>query len=1051
MDILGLSTQYKVRQCSQCRGDTKFYCNTCKRDLCFQCKARHGIDLDIKHHDVEIGHEKFRYLPKQRSALLYDRRKKQVGNEQVKLTSSPVLHTSFCVTGVSCVFHISRVMSDRVWVSGRNNLILTDTTGVTIHDLRDITSLYIGGIHTVNSSGELIYIDRDGNIKKLSVSNKIVTTLLERTLPWVPQCVYFSSATGDLVVGMCNMGTGKVTRYNSIGQHILTIEHGNRGHTLYHILLHITENKNGDIIVSEWINYNRGAVVVTERGGRHRFSYTGPPSRPPLIPLGICTDALSHILVCDLNTDTVQMIDKDGHFLSLLLTQKHRIYPPYSLDYDDKTHLLWVGSWDTNTVSVFRHIQRRYSLTDNSVDDDKIFKSTDDMKSGDGTSKTSESKFILPLFGLSRKAKKDKNPISAASKLTPDDSFSDKSIDEMMKNLLPATEDLSFGEESYTEWILSLSGKRKSEEISVEVGTRLTKDDPFSDYSKISVSTDDTKNWITATEDFSSFDDTDDSLCDDEKIFRSTYDKKICEDTSKKLNSMFISSLCGKEKKDKNPVSAGNNFSSGKTKKYMSTMAKTLMTKRRERLKENGEADIRISLSVNSLDIETQSRKLGRSQIINKDYGEILGSLDYLDCVGLSLEDKVRQSMAINPFLQSIERFSECNVQDFIEWMKNCRKVLRKTRSTTWGSISSILFAVYTKGAILEFKEKNLVEIIDHSIRCAIESENCILISELVRVYFYNHDIQLQRMFEDMKGISPAIIDTILQTVRNLILRKLPTRQNNAIVLSFCVKCEQENNLVMIMSYKGDIEMKDRIPDKVMGLKLVLYNFTHPSDEASSVFKSIPVSKKSPLPTVTESEARELFRRHSNLTMISASPYKSMGYSKGKHRVVEKLCIGLFCFHKGYIPYGEERFPKQLGEFEVDVQEGYCVLGSGASLEIGGYICRAGCGSIGGFVDLPNNKTGLITCAHVIFSSKELEELESMNGIPPGIEAKAFDRTAHTYKVCGTCVAAEFPKSFQQATPPQPNVDAVLIELDPVIDTFRLRTVSSDQLYSAVL
>lgn len=61
--------------------------------------------------------------------------------------------------------------------------------------------------------------------------------------------------------------------------------------------------------------------------------------------------------------------------------------------------------------------------SDNSVDDDKIFKSTDDMKSGDGTSKTSESKFILPLFGLSRKAKKDKNPISAASKLTPGKSY----------------------------------------------------------------------------------------------------------------------------------------------------------------------------------------------------------------------------------------------------------------------------------------------------------------------------------------------------------------------------------------------------------------------------------------------------------------------------------------------------------------------------------------------------------------------------------------------------------------------------------------------------
>jgi hypothetical protein len=56
------------------------------------------------------------------------------------------------------------------------------------------------------------------------------------------------------------------------------------------------------------------------------------------------------------------MIDKDGDFLSLLLTPQHGIYRPYSVDCDDKTHLLWVGSGDNNTVCVYKYIQRRYSL-----------------------------------------------------------------------------------------------------------------------------------------------------------------------------------------------------------------------------------------------------------------------------------------------------------------------------------------------------------------------------------------------------------------------------------------------------------------------------------------------------------------------------------------------------------------------------------------------------------------------------------------------------------------------------------------------------------------
>ena len=160
------------------------------------------------------------------------------------------------------------------------------------------------------------------------------------------------------MVGMYNFGTltGKVILYSDQLHPVQTIQHDNTGHEMYRYPQYITENRNRDIIVSD---LDRG-VVVTERGGRHRFSYTGPPSGSRLLPRGICTDALSHILVCDVNTHTVQMIDKDGHFLSLLLTpQQHGIDRPHSLNYDDKTHLLWVGSLYNNTVCVYRYIQRR--------------------------------------------------------------------------------------------------------------------------------------------------------------------------------------------------------------------------------------------------------------------------------------------------------------------------------------------------------------------------------------------------------------------------------------------------------------------------------------------------------------------------------------------------------------------------------------------------------------------------------------------------------------------------------------------------------------------
>ncbi|XP_061193790.1 uncharacterized protein LOC133202029 [Saccostrea echinata] len=264
-----------------------------------------------------------------------------------------VLQKSVTVTGVYQCCHITRVSSDRVWISDYINLILTNTAGDKLHHLTGIGSYY--GVHTVNSDGDLIYIDSDYNINKLSTDNKVKTTIIKYTAPWRPQCVYSSPSTGDLLVGMCyytnGKWTGKLVRYNSTGEIIQTIQYNNNtGQGLYRYPTYITENRIGDVIVSDW---SRG-VVVTDRGGSHHFSYRGHPSGSGLIPRGICTDALSHILLCDDNTRSVQMLDREGNFLSLIKILLHRIDGPWGLSYDDNKHLLWVGSYHNNTVNIYR-------------------------------------------------------------------------------------------------------------------------------------------------------------------------------------------------------------------------------------------------------------------------------------------------------------------------------------------------------------------------------------------------------------------------------------------------------------------------------------------------------------------------------------------------------------------------------------------------------------------------------------------------------------------------------------------------------------------------
>ncbi|XP_061193685.1 uncharacterized protein LOC133201909 [Saccostrea echinata] len=332
----------------------------------------------------------------------------------------------------------------------------------------------------------------------------------------------------------------------------------------------------------------------------------------------------------------------------------------------------------------------------------------------------------------------------------------------------------------------------------------------------------------------------------------------------------------------------------------------------------------------------------------------------------------------------------------------------------------------------------------------AIESRNYILLSELVRLFAFHCDFQLETLFmKTSKKINVVIVDTILQSAKCMILRKYGSLLLNSIQLSLCYDCEKGNLVTIAFSYKGSIERIDITQEKVMGKKMFIYNQTNPSKEACIVFKSYATShSKETLPTISEKEARELFKRHSNLTMISASPCKSVGYSKGKHRIVEKPCILLLCLHKGYIPYGEGEFPRKIGDAEVDVQEGFCNFGK--SLEMGGDIRRKGSksvGSIGGFVNLTGSKIGLITCAHVVLSHKELEK-RRLDYLP---EVETFINSAHSYKVCGKVINAEFPKPDDCNLNPLEgsSVDAALIELTSSSSVAGFLTVTEEQLRSA--
>lgn len=145
----------------------------------------------------------------------------------------------------------------------------------------------------------------------------------------------------------------KINRYHSFGELVQTIQHDNKGNDLYIGPRYITENNNGDVVVSDWKN----GVVVTESEGRHRFTFSEDPYGYVISPKGVCTDLMSHILVCVLHK--VMILDKDGVFLSYILSMQPEIMiETNSLSFDSNTHCLWVGSVSSDTIRVYKYLKR---------------------------------------------------------------------------------------------------------------------------------------------------------------------------------------------------------------------------------------------------------------------------------------------------------------------------------------------------------------------------------------------------------------------------------------------------------------------------------------------------------------------------------------------------------------------------------------------------------------------------------------------------------------------------------------------------------------------
>ncbi|XP_063420323.1 uncharacterized protein LOC134705535 [Mytilus trossulus] len=239
-------------------------------------------------------------------------------------------------TELSRVSQIIPCADNLVWINSSSDgcIINAETKGRKLTVLSTF-NMTVYGMAITQTNELLLSVHGKSRLQKLNTTTGKLTDTDFNVDPLVPISIHITSGNKLIVVGISNkLGRKAVFVINHRGDHEIVYEYDKHNQPMFTYLRSITSTSDGNIQLVDFHKGKKGRVVVLGKGSDIVNSYTGDPKinkHKSFKPQRIATTSKDNVIVTDLDTEIIHILNSKGCLISWYNTKDIGILHPFSL------------------------------------------------------------------------------------------------------------------------------------------------------------------------------------------------------------------------------------------------------------------------------------------------------------------------------------------------------------------------------------------------------------------------------------------------------------------------------------------------------------------------------------------------------------------------------------------------------------------------------------------------------------------------------------------------------------------------------------------------